>query len=373
MEASLTVREIRVLKKHHGFEEEKSSLEEIAKQENITRERVRQIEAQAFRKLRKPKTLYRLQGYGSIVPEKPKVDIKKIENAPKTDVGKPTREVSAVASAEKAKPIKDDVAEVQSIPYYRYQPEGTRKKPAKERVSSGPQLRKEDLYRSAWKERTFWYYTKAVSQGEITSLESKDFPRSIEMGKPWHEIFNKLRHNALNESLFNATLGSSVKGKNEIFNLFDVNWHTDLIDSERYLEMLEEIIRSNNLNYYSGDIQGPTRIMVLRIGGFELGRHLPNEEAGIKPRQVYRFLADRRRPIFTAKSHHDWNFLLLRAKDTLTLDPNDVYSNQEVFETAWRKVRGVDNTLWGINQIMSKTDRFVLYYGKPNSVLWRAD
>ena len=55
---TLTPREAKVLKLRFGLEDGKSrTLEEVGKEFNVTRERIRQIEVKALRKLRKPKTL----------------------------------------------------------------------------------------------------------------------------------------------------------------------------------------------------------------------------------------------------------------------------------------------------------------------------
>lgn len=58
----LTEREEKVIKLRYGLEDDKEhTLEEIGKEFNVTRERIRQIEAKALKKLRKPKNLTRLK------------------------------------------------------------------------------------------------------------------------------------------------------------------------------------------------------------------------------------------------------------------------------------------------------------------------
>ncbi len=62
--SSLTPRERRVLRLRFGLEDGRSrTLEEVGKEFNVTRERIRQIEAKALRKLRHPSRSRRLRDY----------------------------------------------------------------------------------------------------------------------------------------------------------------------------------------------------------------------------------------------------------------------------------------------------------------------
>lgn len=62
--ASLTPREQRVLSLRFGLEDGRPrTLEELGQEFNVTRERVRQIEAKALRKLRHPSRAKRLRDY----------------------------------------------------------------------------------------------------------------------------------------------------------------------------------------------------------------------------------------------------------------------------------------------------------------------
>ncbi|MBE6640529.1 MAG: sigma-70 family RNA polymerase sigma factor, partial [Ruminococcaceae bacterium] len=61
---TLTPREEHVLKLRFGLEDGRTrTLEEVGKEFNITRERIRQIEAKALRKLRHPSRSKRLKDY----------------------------------------------------------------------------------------------------------------------------------------------------------------------------------------------------------------------------------------------------------------------------------------------------------------------
>jgi RNA polymerase primary sigma factor len=61
---SLTPREERVLSMRFGLEDGRArTLEEVGKEFNVTRERIRQIEAKALRKLRHPSRSKRLRDY----------------------------------------------------------------------------------------------------------------------------------------------------------------------------------------------------------------------------------------------------------------------------------------------------------------------
>jgi len=62
--SSLTPREQRVIQLRFGLEDGRSrTLEEVGKEFNVTRERIRQIEAKALRKLRHPSRSRRLRDY----------------------------------------------------------------------------------------------------------------------------------------------------------------------------------------------------------------------------------------------------------------------------------------------------------------------
>ena len=62
--ATLTERERHILEMRFGLVDGyERTLEEIGKQYNVTRERIRQIEAKALRKLRHPTRVRRLQGF----------------------------------------------------------------------------------------------------------------------------------------------------------------------------------------------------------------------------------------------------------------------------------------------------------------------
>ena len=61
---TLTPREAKVLKLRFGLEDGKSrTLEEVGREFNVTRERIRQIEAKALRKLRHPSRSKKLRDY----------------------------------------------------------------------------------------------------------------------------------------------------------------------------------------------------------------------------------------------------------------------------------------------------------------------
>jgi len=61
---SLTPRERRVLQLRFGLEDGRSrTLEEVGRDFNVTRERIRQIEAKALRKLRHPSRSRKLKDY----------------------------------------------------------------------------------------------------------------------------------------------------------------------------------------------------------------------------------------------------------------------------------------------------------------------
>jgi RNA polymerase primary sigma factor len=61
---TLTPREERVLRLRYGLDDGKPrTLEEVGKEFNVTRERIRQIEAKALRKLRHPSRSKRLKEY----------------------------------------------------------------------------------------------------------------------------------------------------------------------------------------------------------------------------------------------------------------------------------------------------------------------
>ena len=60
----LTPREEKVLRLRYGLDDGKSrTLEEVGKEFNVTRERIRQIEAKALRKLRHPSRSRRLKDF----------------------------------------------------------------------------------------------------------------------------------------------------------------------------------------------------------------------------------------------------------------------------------------------------------------------
>ena len=62
--ASLTPRERKVLNLRFGLEDGRSrTLEEVGREFNVTRERIRQIEAKALRKLRHPSRSKKLKDY----------------------------------------------------------------------------------------------------------------------------------------------------------------------------------------------------------------------------------------------------------------------------------------------------------------------
>jgi RNA polymerase primary sigma factor len=62
--ATLTPREAKVLRLRFGLEDGKSStLEEVGSEFKVTRERIRQIEAKALRKLRHPSRSKKLKDY----------------------------------------------------------------------------------------------------------------------------------------------------------------------------------------------------------------------------------------------------------------------------------------------------------------------
>ena len=61
---TLTPREEKVLRLRYGLDDGKPrTLEEVGKEFNVTRERIRQIEAKALRKLRHPSRSKRLKEY----------------------------------------------------------------------------------------------------------------------------------------------------------------------------------------------------------------------------------------------------------------------------------------------------------------------
>ncbi len=61
---SLTIREQEVIRLRYGLDDGRSrTLEEVGKEFNVTRERIRQIEAKAMRKLRHPSRTHRLRGF----------------------------------------------------------------------------------------------------------------------------------------------------------------------------------------------------------------------------------------------------------------------------------------------------------------------
>ncbi|MBQ7754430.1 MAG: sigma-70 family RNA polymerase sigma factor, partial [Clostridia bacterium] len=62
--SSLTPREARVLRLRYGLDDGKArTLEEVGREFNVTRERIRQIEAKALRKLRHPSRSKKLKDF----------------------------------------------------------------------------------------------------------------------------------------------------------------------------------------------------------------------------------------------------------------------------------------------------------------------
>ncbi len=73
--AGLTPREERVLRMRFGIGvAQEHTLEEVGRQFNVTRERIRQIEAKALRKLRKPAQQEALRGFRESTAERPGID-----------------------------------------------------------------------------------------------------------------------------------------------------------------------------------------------------------------------------------------------------------------------------------------------------------
>ena len=69
----LTPREVYVIQTRFGLETgETQTLEEVGKKYNVTRERIRQIENKALRKLKSPKCKRKLEGYGGLPSDKRK-------------------------------------------------------------------------------------------------------------------------------------------------------------------------------------------------------------------------------------------------------------------------------------------------------------
>ena len=65
---TLNLRERRVLQLRFGLEDGRSrTLEEVGKEFGVTRERIRQIEAKALRKLRHPSRSKKLRGFPGVV------------------------------------------------------------------------------------------------------------------------------------------------------------------------------------------------------------------------------------------------------------------------------------------------------------------
>ena len=61
---TLTPRENEVLRKRYGLDDNRpKTLEEVGREFNVTRERIRQIEAKALRKLRHPSRTKKLKDY----------------------------------------------------------------------------------------------------------------------------------------------------------------------------------------------------------------------------------------------------------------------------------------------------------------------
>lgn len=61
--SKLTPREEKVLRLRYGFDGRERTLEEVGVEFNVTRERIRQIEAKALRKLRHPSKAKHLKEY----------------------------------------------------------------------------------------------------------------------------------------------------------------------------------------------------------------------------------------------------------------------------------------------------------------------
>ena len=61
--STLTPREEKVLLLRYGFDGRERTLEEVGQIYNVTRERIRQIEAKALRKLRHPSRLKKIRDY----------------------------------------------------------------------------------------------------------------------------------------------------------------------------------------------------------------------------------------------------------------------------------------------------------------------
>ena len=61
--STLTPREEKVIRLRYGFDGHERTLEEVGAEFNVTRERIRQIEAKALRKLRHPSRSKRIKDY----------------------------------------------------------------------------------------------------------------------------------------------------------------------------------------------------------------------------------------------------------------------------------------------------------------------
>ena len=92
----LTPKEKKVIEYRFGMNGNKvHTLEEVAKEYNVTRERIRQIEAKALRKLRKPKATKKLEGYGEFSKDSLELmfaQIKEPKRSPYYDYNRRNRE-----------------------------------------------------------------------------------------------------------------------------------------------------------------------------------------------------------------------------------------------------------------------------------------
>jgi RNA polymerase sigma factor (sigma-70 family) len=377
---SLTDRQRQVVVLHGGYYQKEHTLEEIGDVFGVTLERVRQIEAQAHRRLKHPSK----QGLRSFTVNYKEPIIRKID-------AEETKRLAIYQSQEKA-----EETEVQGLANYQDEPSVVviESQPDTSNNASGTvpetempkerEARKEQLPTDQWTSEQFRKYRLGILNGKEHLRAIEDYPDMIQLHPSMHQVLDRIRltrNRTRQQHPQFAIEGVNNQGVPiKQFVSLNIDYKNVTPGDMRLIH--QDILQQHELTHMLGEFHTIQPGLVSWLVGRDINIDI-GEYDGFKSEQLFNFLSYRDpRPLYTALAGRYSNLFAFISSDTICVEEpynpltmHEFYRNNtfgygdRIDHERRRQIPDLINEDFASSCLVAGNHRIVLYRGEIDSEL----